>query len=184
MEFIETKLYGAFVIEAQKRGDDRGFFAEIWGRREFEERGLEANVTQCAASYNVKSGTLRGMHYQRAPHAQTRFVRCVRGAIYDVMIDLRPDSTTFGQWVAAELTAENYRMLYIPRGFAHGFQTLTDNAELTYLIGGEYRPAAEAGVRWNDPFFGIEWPLDVTVISPRDANHPDFYQRESSLTST
>lgn len=175
MDFTETKLSGAFVIEAEKHGDHRGFYADTWRRREFEERGLDTQITQCSASYNIKSGTLRGLHYQRPPHAQTKLVRCVRGAIYDVMIDLRPDSPTIGQWVAAELTAENYRMLYIPRGFAHGFQTLTDAAELTYLICGEYSPEAEAVVRWNDPFFGIEWPLEVTVISPRDANYPDFH---------
>ena len=174
MEFIETKLNGAFVIEAEKHADQRGFYAEIWSRRELEARGLETQLSQSSASYNIKSGTVRGMHYQRDPHAQTKLVRCVRGAIYDVMIDLRSDSPTFGQWVGAELTADNYRMLYIPIGFAHGFQTLTDAAELAYLICGQYNPEAEAGVRWDDPFFGIEWPMDVTVISPRDANYPDF----------
>ena len=184
MEFIETKLSGAFVVEAEKHGDPRGFYTEIWIRRELEERGLDAHITQCSLSYNIKSGTLRGMHYQRAPHAQTKMVRCARGAIYDVMIDLRSDSPTFGQWVGAELTAENYRMLYIPKGFAHGFQTLTDASELAYLICGEYTPKAEAGVRWDDPFFAIDWPLDVTVISPRDANFANFQAPPSNAPKT
>lgn len=178
MNFTETKLKGSFVVEPQKYTDERGFYAQQWSRKLLRERGLESELNQISISFNLKKGTLRGMHYQRDPYAQTKLVRCVKGAVYDVMLDLRQDSPTFGQWVVEELTSDNYRMLYIPKGFAHGFQTLTDGAEVMYQICGDYRPDAEAGVRWNDPRFGIEWPLDVTVISPRDSNYADFQNQD------
>lgn len=174
MVFKETKLSGAFVIEPERHDDERGFFACTWRLSEFEERGFETSLAQCAVSYNKKTGTLRGMHYQTEPYGGTKLVRCTRGAVYDVIIDLRSGSPTFAQWVAEELSEANYRMLYIPRGFAHGFQTLADNTELTYQMTEFYHPEAAAGVRWDDPAFGIKWPLKVTTIVARDRDYPNF----------
>jgi dTDP-4-dehydrorhamnose 3,5-epimerase len=174
MNFIETELGGAFVVEPERHEDERGFFARIWCRREFEERGLDADLAQCNISYNREKGTLRGMHYQHPPFAETKLVRCARGAVHDVIIDLRPGSPTFGRWLAAELTATNNRLLYIPRGFAHGFQTLEDDTEVAYQVSEFYHPEVAGCVRWDDPAFRISWPLDVTVIAPRDRDCPDF----------
>ena len=174
MIFVETNLSGAFVIEPELREDERGFFAVMWRVEEFERRGLDARLAQCGVSYNRRRGTLRGMHYQREPHAQAKLVRCTRGAVYDVIVDLRPESPTFARWIGVELTASNYRMLYVPRGFAHGYQALEDDSEIFYQMSESYRPEAEAGVRWDDPAFGINWPLAVTVIAPRDRDYPDF----------
>jgi dTDP-4-dehydrorhamnose 3,5-epimerase len=174
MIFTETKLKGAYIIDIKPHKDDRGFFARAWCQNEFAEHGLHPHVAQANLSFNHKKGTLRGMHYQLAPYAESKLVRCTRGAIYDVMIDLRPDSPTYKQWVAVELTAENHRMLYVPEGFGHGFQTLTDNCEITYQVSQFYTPGAERGTRHDDAAFGIQWPLEVSVISQKDRNWPDY----------
>jgi len=172
MIFVETKLSGAFVIELERLEDERGFFARSFDEKEFAARGLAARWVQCNVSFNKKKGTLRGMHYQVAPHAEAKLVRCTMGAIYDVIIDLRPDSPTFKQWVAFELSADNRRMLYIPEGFAHGFQTLTDNSEVFYQMCESYHPESARGVRWNDPTFAIEWPLyNALILSEKDSNY-------------
>lgn len=174
MILTETKLKGAFIIEPQKFADARGFFARSWSREEFEARGLNAELAECNISYNNQKGTLRGMHYQAAPHAQAKLVRCTRGAIYDVIIDLRIESATFKQWVGVELTAQNHLMLYVPMEFAHGFQTLQDNTEVLYQMSSPYAPKSARGVRWNDRAFGIEWPSDTRIIIERDGTYPDF----------
>ena len=174
MIFTETKLPGAYLIDIEKRGDQRGFFARAWCRKEFEAHGLTPHVVQANISLSKWKGTLRGMHYQVAPYAEAKSVRCIRGAIYDVIIDLRPDSPTYMQWLGVELTAENYRMLYVPEGFAHGFQTLVDNTEVTYLVSQFYTPEAEGGARYDDPAFGIEWPLEVQIISDKDKSWPNY----------
>jgi dTDP-4-dehydrorhamnose 3,5-epimerase len=174
MIFTETKLNGAYVIELDKKEDPRGFFARAWCAREFEEQGLSPRLVQANISYNIRRGTLRGMHYQMAPYGEAKVIRCIRGALYDVIIDLRRDSSTYMQWVGVELTAENRKMFYVPENFAHGFQTLTDDTEAFYLVSEFYAPGAERGIRWNDPTFGIEWPLEVAVISDKDANWTDF----------
>lgn len=174
MIFTETKLAGAFIIELEKLEDERGFFALSWSESEFAARGLEPRVVQCNVSFNRQKGTLRGMHYQRAPHAQAKLVRCSRGAIFDVIIDLRSESPTFKQWVSAELTGDNHLALYVPKGFAHGFQTLSDATEILYHISDSFVPASEAGVRWDDPAFNIQWPDDRRIMNARDAGYPDF----------
>ena len=175
MIFIETKLTGAYIIEPERIEDERGFFARTWCRHEFAERGLSVELAQCNVSYNPRVGTLRGMHYQAAPDAEVKLVRCTMGAIYDVIVDMRPDSPTFRQWIAAELTAENRRMLYIPHGFAHGFQTLVDGSEVFYQISAFYAPASARGVRWDDPALAIDWPpAERRVISERDRSYPDL----------
>ena len=174
MRFIETKLKGAFIVEPERLEDERGFFARSWCQQESAAYGLNPEWVQCSISFNKKKATLRGMHYQAAPFEEAKLVRCTRGAIYDVFIDLRPDSSTFKQWVAVELSAENLRMLYIPEGFAHGFLTLDDNSEIFYQMSEFYAPAYARGVRWNDPAFNIEWPIEVRVISDKDRNYPDF----------
>lgn len=168
MIFTETRLKGAFIINLEPVEDNRGFFARTWCLREFEAHGLNAQWVQCNISFNKQKGTLRGMHYQAKHHEETKMVSCVRGAIYDVILDLRPDSPTFRQWVAVELTAENRLLLYIPEGLAHGFQTLADNSEVFYQMSEFYHPESARRVRWNDPSYGIEWPLPITVISPED----------------
>ena len=174
MLFTETRLPGVFVVEPQRLEDERGFFARSWCPEEFEAHGLNPRVAQCSISYNKKRGTLRGMHYQIAPHAEAKLVRCTMGAIYDVALDLRPDSPAFRQWASVELTAQSHKMLYIPEGLAHGFQTLTDDAEVFYQISELYHPENARGVRWNDPAFAIEWPLPLTAISQRDSSHPQW----------
>ena len=172
MIFRETILKGAFVIEIEKFEDKRGFFARAWCQREVEANGLISRVTQTNISFNKKRGTLRGMHYQVAPYEQVKLVRCTAGAIYDVIIDLRPDSPTFRKWTGVELTAENYTMLYVPENVAHGFQTLEDNTEVTYQVSQFYSPESERGVRYDDPVFQVEWPLPVEVISEKDIAWP------------
>jgi dTDP-4-dehydrorhamnose 3,5-epimerase len=174
MIFTETRLKDAYLIDLEKRGDQRGFFARAWCQNEFEAHGLVPRVVQANISFNKYKGTLRGMHHQAAPYAETKLVRCTRGAIYDVIIDLRKASPTYGQWLGVELTAENYTMLYVPEGFAHGFQALMDNVEVTYQVSQFYTPEAEGGVRYDDPFFGIDWPLEVQVISEKDKNWPNY----------
>jgi dTDP-4-dehydrorhamnose 3,5-epimerase len=175
MKFTETSLPGVFVIDLERHEDDRGFFARSWCRETLARRGLRADLAQCSYSYNTRSGTLRGMHYQAAPRAETKIVSCVRGAIYDVALDLRPESPTFRKWTAATLTADTLRMLYVPEGCAHGFQTLTPEALVHYQIADEYSPEHSRGVRWNDPAFAIEWPAaSERILSGRDAGYPDF----------
>ncbi len=160
----ETKLKGAFIIEPERLEDERGFFARTWCKREFEAHGLNQNLVQCNISFNKKKTTMRGMHYQVAPHKETKLVRCTKGAIYDVIIDLRPDSHTFKQWISVELTSENRKMIYIPEDFAHGFLTLEDNTEVFYQMSEFYAPECARGVRWNDPAFSIKWPFEVRVL--------------------
>ena len=174
MIFAETKLKGAHILDLQKFGDDRGYFARVFCRKEFEEHGLNPFVAQANTSFSKTRGTLRGMHFQRAPHREAKLVKCVQGALYDVIIDLRPESPTFKQWVGVELTPETGRMLYVPEGFAHGFQTLAEDTVVMYLVSEFYAPHAEGGVRHDDPAFGIEWPEPVTVMSDKDQNWPDF----------
>lgn len=168
MIFTETPLEGAFLIEPERFEDNRGFFALSWSARDFAARGLNAHLAECNISFNHRKGTLRGLHFQVEPHAQAKLVRCTMGAIYDVLVDLRPGSQTFMKWVAAELTADNRKMLFIPEGFAHGFQTLVDSTEVFYQMSSPYVPEAAGGALWNDPALAIEWPLPVSVISERD----------------
>jgi dTDP-4-dehydrorhamnose 3,5-epimerase len=174
MILSSTALDGVFVVDVERLSDERGFFARTYCVDELRDRGLELPIVQSSISFNVAAGTLRGMHYQRAPFAETKLVRCTRGAIFDVIIDLRPDSPTHRAWVGCELTAENRRMLYIPEGCAHGFLTLTDNCEVSYQISERYHPEAAAGVRWDDPAFGVIWPARPSVISARDAAYGDY----------
>jgi dTDP-4-dehydrorhamnose 3,5-epimerase len=174
MIFRKTKLRDAFIIDIEELTDERGFFARGWCRNEFEKHGLVSNVVQANISYNRKKGTLRGMHYQVAPHEESKLMRCTRGAIYDVIVDLRTDSSTYRQWIGVELTAESHRMLFVPEGFAHGFQSLEDETEVFYQVSEFYTPSTEHGLRYNDPTFQIQWPLNVSLISEKDANWPDF----------
>lgn len=175
MRFTETRLRGAFIVEPERLADERGFFASTWSSAEFEERGLSPRLVQCNLSFNMRRGTLRGMHYQAAPHAQAKLVRCTAGAVFDCIIDLRGGSETFAQWVAVELSAENRTQLYVPEGFAHGFQTLEDGTEVFYQMSSVYAPGSAAGVRWDDPAFGIVWPEAAErVINERDRTYPDF----------
>ena len=175
MIFNETKLPGVFIVEVQRLEDERGFFGRSFCRNEFAGRGLNPVVAQCNISFNRDTGTLRGMHYQDAPHAEDKLIRCTRGKLYDVIVDLRLKSPTLKQWIAAELTGDNRRMLYVPKGCAHGFLTLEDNTEIFYQMSEFYHPESARGVRWNDPAFGIQWPSGVQVIlSERDRNWPDY----------
>ena len=174
MIFTETPLAGAFLVDLEKRGDDRGFFARAFCEREFAEHGLPPRFVQVNNSLSAQKGTLRGMHYQLAPRAETKLVRCIRGALYDVILDLRSDSPTFGQSFGAELSAENRRMMVVPKGFAHGFITLADDTEAFYFVDESYAPDLERGVRWDDPRFAISWPLDPVVLSDKDRGHRDF----------
>lgn len=174
MTFHETKLPGVFEIHLQPIADERGFFARSWCQKEFAANGLNSQLVQCNVSFNNRRGTLRGMHYQAAPHSECKLVRCTQGAIYDVAVDLRPDSPTYKQWVGITLTAGNRYMFYIPAGCAHGFLTLEDETEIFYQMCEFYHPEAARGVRWNDPAFEIAWPGKVEVISERDRTCPDF----------
>ncbi len=176
MIFHQTALAGAYLIDLERRVDSRGFFARSWCRREFEAHGITAQPVQTNLSFNRQRGTLRGFHYQAAPHGEAKLVRCSRGAIHDVIIDLRPDSATYGRHIAVELTAESYRMLFVPEGFAQGFQALCDDTEVVYQVSQFYTPEAERGIRHDDPAFNIRWPLPVTVISDKDRGWPDFGQ--------
>jgi dTDP-4-dehydrorhamnose 3,5-epimerase len=170
MIFTKTTLKDAFIVDVEKKPDHRGFFARGFCAQEFIEHGLKPTVAQCNISFNHKKGTVRGMHYQVSPAAETKLVRCTKGAIYDVIIDMRPESPTFLSYIGVELIAENHRALYVPEMFAHGYQTLTDDAEVVYQVGEFYTPGYERGLRYNDPFFNIEWPLAVTEISEKDLN--------------
>lgn len=174
MNFVAADLPGVVLVEAPAVEDERGFFARTFCRREFEAHGLDPGVAQCNLSFNRKRGTVRGMHYQAAPHEEAKLVRCVRGAIYDVVVDLRPALPTFRQWRAYELNERNRHALFIPAGLAHGFQTLEDDSEVFYQMSAFYEPGAGRGVRWNDPAFGIRWPIAEVIISERDRALPDF----------
>jgi dTDP-4-dehydrorhamnose 3,5-epimerase len=174
MIFHETPLAGAFTIELEPRSDDRGFFARAFCQHELADHGLETGIAQANMSYNFKRGTLRGMHYQLPPHAEVKMVRCIAGAIYDVIVDLRKDSPTYLKWHGVELSAANRTMLYVPRGFAHGYQALSDDSEVLYLVTEFYAPGAERGLRWNDPAIGIRWPVADPILSPKDAVHEDY----------
>ena len=171
MIFTETKLKGAFIVALEPIQDERGFFARTWCKKEFEAHGLNPNLVQCNTSFNKKRGTLRGMHYQATPYEETKLIRCTMGAIYDVIIDIRKESKTYMQWFACELTAENRHMLYVPEGFAHGFQTLKKYTEVFYQMTEFYYPECAEGVRFDDPLFAIEWPLPIEFISSKDCNY-------------
>lgn len=174
MLFAETKLKGAFVIEIKKLEDNRGFFGRSWCANEMAEHGLKSDIKQVNNSLSLKKGTIRGMHYQNDPYQETKLVRCTKGAIFDVIIDLRPHSPTYKQWIGVELNADNRKMLYVPEDFAHGFITLEDNCEVNYLVTQFYTPGAESGIRWDDPAFGIEWPIQPTIVSEKDQTHPNY----------
>jgi dTDP-4-dehydrorhamnose 3,5-epimerase len=171
VKFQETTLQGAFVIEPERLEDARGFFARSWCQREFAQQGLNSQLVQCNISFNLRRATLRGMHFQRHPDGETKLVRCTAGAIFDVIVDLRTDSPNFLQWFGVELSAENHRMLYIPADFAHGFITLSDATEVFYQMSDDFVPQSAAGLRWNDPAFGIQWPELPLVISDRDNSY-------------
>ncbi len=174
MKFTETAIKGAIIIEPERTEDERGFFARTFCHREFEAQGLNPNLAQCSVSFNYKRGTLRGMHFQLAPHREAKLVRCTMGSVFDVLLDLREKSPTYCKWIEVELTAHNRRMLYVADGLAHGFQTLEDETEVFYQISEFYQPEYACGVRWNDPSFGIVWPFPPSVISLRDKNYGDF----------
>lgn len=174
MKFQETPLKGAYLIDLERRGDDRGFFARAFCENEFAAQGLISHFVQVNNSLTGKKGTLRGMHYQLAPKAEVKVVRCIRGSLYDAILDLRPDSPTYGKSFGAELTAENRTMIYVPRGFAHAILTLADDTEALYLVSEFYSPENERGIRWNDPHFKIEWPIEPREVSEKDGKWPDF----------
>lgn len=174
MNFQETKISGVFELLLEPMADERGFFARTWCKNEFEAQGLGSSLEQCSISYNTRKRTLRGMHFQVAPFQETKLVRCTRGAIYDVVLDLRPESHTYKQWISVFLTAEDRNMIYVPKGCAHGFLTLRDDTEVFYQMSEVFDAASARGVRWNDPAFGISWPEKVEVISERDRTYPDF----------
>jgi dTDP-4-dehydrorhamnose 3,5-epimerase len=175
--FTATNLKGAYVVEPERRNDNRGFFARAWCQREFERRGLNPRLVQCNISFNQNKGTWRGMHYQVPPHEEAKLVRCTQGSICDVIVDLRPDSPTFREHLTVTLSAENRRMLYVPENFAHGFITLQENTEVFYQMSAFYSPVCARGFRWNDPSFDIRLPVEVTAISERDRDYPDFRAR-------
>ena len=172
MDFTETKLKGAFIINLKRLEDERGFFARTFCQKEFKEHGLNTQIVQANISYNKKRGTFRGMHMQLAPYEESKLIKCTRGAIYDVIIDMRISSDTYKQWIGVELTAENHQLLYVPEGFAHGFITLKNDTEVTYQMNQFYAPGSEKGFRWNDPAFGIAWPIQPIVIAEKDKNFP------------
>lgn len=174
MIFEASPLQGAYIIDLDKHQDDRGFFARAFCQHEFAEHDLAQDMVQTNVSYSGQRGTLRGMHYQEAPHREAKLVRCTQGSLYDVIVDLRPDSDTYTDWMGVELTADNHRMLYVPEGFAHGFITLADDTEVMYQVSEFYAPGAENGLRYDDPAIGIEWPIPATVISQKDQSWPAF----------
>lgn len=174
MIFTETKLGGAFIIEVEKIKDERGFFARTWDQKKMEGHGLNSKIFQCNISFNKKKGTLRGLHYQVAPFKEAKLVRCSRGRIFDVIIDLRGKSKTYKEWLGVELSEKNYKMLYVPEGFAHGFQTLEDDTEVFYQMSQIYAPKCAKGIRWNDDVFKIRWPLKPSIISEKDLSYESF----------
>lgn len=175
MILTETPLRGAFIADLKRIEDERGYFGRAWCRQELAEVGVEFEPVQANMSGSRRRGTVRGLHYQVAPHEESKFIRCIRGSVFDVIVDLRPDSPTYGRWTGVELTADNQRALLVPRGFAHGYQTLRDNTEVIYLVSTYFAPGAERGIRWNDPGLGIEWPITgLVTISEKDAAWPDW----------
>ena len=180
MTFRETAIEGVWVVEPERYEDERGFFARTWDFEEFARRGLNSRLVQCSISFNRRRGTLRGMHYQAAPHEEAKLVRCTSGSIFDVAVDLRTESTTFRRWVGTELSAENRLAMYVPEGCAHGFLTLADDSEVAYQISEFHAPDAARGVRWDDPAIGIEWTGEVLVINERDRSYPDLEAKAAS----
>lgn len=178
MRFIKTELEGCFVIEIEKIDDNRGFFARTWDKEIFEENSLNGNIIQCSTSFNKKKFTLRGMHYQTPPYEEIKIVRCTRGKIFDVIIDLRSDSITFKKWISVELSEDNFKMIYIPEGMAHGFQTLEDNTEVFYQMNQYYSPNHSRGIRWDDPEFSIKWPNASPIISEKDKEYSNFKEAD------
>lgn len=174
MKLLETKIEGVFIVELEPFADGRGFYKRLWGADEFADLGLDSSLNNVGLSYNKKSGTVRGMHYQAEPFAETKLVQCVRGKIYDVVLDVRQNSKSFGKWIGEELSPENNLAFYIPKGLAHGFQTLEDDSEVLYCISEKYNAKSARGIRWNDPKFGVKFPLNVSMINERDANYPNF----------
>lgn len=174
MKFVTTPISGVVLVDLEPVEDDRGFFARTYCEEEFRRHGLETHIAQCSVALSLRKGTLRGMHYQRDPHSEVKLVRCIRGAVYDVVVDIRPDSATFRQWFATELNAANRRAIYIPHGIAHAYQTIEDETEISYQMSSAYNAEAAAGVRWDDPAFAVRWPLEVTAITERDLSYPDF----------
>jgi len=174
MKFKKTKLEGTYVIELEKQEDERGFFARVWDKKQFQNMGLSYEIQQCSISFNKKKGTMRGMHYQEPPYEEVKLVRCTKGKIFDVIIDLRKNSTTFKKWISVELSAENHKIIYVPEGFAHGFQTLEDNTEVFYQMSQFYNPDSARGVKWDDKAFNIKWPLKPTLLSEKDQSYEDF----------
>ncbi len=174
MKFTPTKIAGVWIVDMERHEDERGWFARTWCAEEFRKHGLNPRLAQCSVSFNRRRGTLRGMHWQSAPHEEAKLVRCTRGAIFDLALDMRLSSRTFKQWVGVELTPENGRALYVPEGCAHGFQTLADDSEVFYQMNGYHYPECARGARWDDPAFGIEWPLPEPILAARDRNYVDF----------
>ena len=174
MRFLSTAIPGVFIFEEERHADERGFFARTWCAGELAGQGLESRLSQCSVSFNLRRWTLRGLHYQAPPFAEVKIVRCLRGALYDVAVDLRPDSVTFRRWIGVELTAGDGHALYVPRGFAHGYLTLADATEVSYQISAPYEPKAARGARYDDPFLAVAWPGRAEVIAPRDRDYPDL----------
>jgi len=174
MIFNHTTLNDAFLIDIEKKEDSRGFFARAWDIKEFQQNGLNTNLMQCNISRSKKKGTIRGMHYQKYPHQEAKLIRCTKGKIYDVIIDLRPNSKSYKKWEGFELSSDNYKLLYVPEGFAHGFQSLEDNTEIFYQVSQFYTPEAEAGIRWDDSTFNISWPLSSYIVSEKDSTWKKF----------
>jgi len=174
MQFLETRIAGAWLVQPELRVDERGSFARLWCHDEFAARGLDANFVQCNTSFSVRRGTLRGLHYQAPPHAEVKLVSCVRGRVFDVVVDLRRTSATYGGWFGVELNPDNRTMVYVPEGCAHGYLTLEDGSEVTYPVTAAYAAGAEQGIRWNDAAIGIEWPIEPVVLSPKDQQWPDL----------
>ena len=178
MIFTKTNLEGAYVIDIEKKEDDRGFFARTFCAQEFLSNELDSTFVQANTSFNYKKGTLRGMHFQKSPYEEDKLVRCTKGSIFDVIIDIRKDSPTYKKWFGVELSEENRKSLFVPKGFAHGYLTLEDNSEVTYLVTEFYTPEADSGIKFDDPAFNIEWPMTPVVISEKDSNHPDYKETE------
>ena len=174
MKFFETELKGSYIIELEKLEDERGFFTRIWDKKKIQDKGLDSDLVQMSFSFTKKKGTLRGMHFQKKPFEEAKLVRCTRGKIFDVIIDLRPESNTYKKWIDVELKSDNFKMLYIPEGFAHGFQTLEDNTEVFYQMSNWFSPEHVRGIRWNDKEFDIKWPIKCSIISKKDTTYEDF----------
>lgn len=174
MLFTETGLENACIVELEKKEDHRGFFARSWDKNEFAKHNLNSNLVQCNISFSKKRGTLRGMHYQAKPFEESKLIRCTKGKIFDVIIDLRPTSKTFTKWFGIELTEENHKMLFVPEGFAHGYQSLVDNTEIVYQVSEFYTPSSELGVHWNDPVFNIKWPVNEKIVTEKDDSWKPF----------